>query len=726
MLTDVKTPQDIFFSPQRLLVPLFQRPYVWSREGQWAPLFEDVKRVATKVYEGQQPAPHFLGAVVLQQQPSSIGTLAVRTVIDGQQRLTTLQLFIDAAHERVVSHGFEALGKQLEVLVENADYFTQNPEDKFKVWPTNRDRPAFNAVMSAEVPVDYSKLEHAESRMVEAHQFFSASIESWLTEFEDREKAAQALVLTIRSLLQIVVIDLLADEDAQEIFETLNARGTPLTAADLIKNFVFQRLEVSPEAAEVAYHAYWEQFETPFWEKEVSAGRLTYTRSSLFLTQWLTAQTLSDITAREVFTQFKRFISDREEPVELLLPRLRKSAEVYRHFSDAAAQNTGKLDRLQLFVYRTLSMDSEVVKPLLLWLTDPEQEQVPVDQLNKTLITVESWLVRRAVLRASTKAYNWLLVDLLRELAKNPRELAGDVVELFFAKQTSPNTYWPGDDEVRQELRTSPIYKRIARARLRMILEAIEDHRRGWFKNDGSNPLADQPVIRGTSSIEHVIPQEWRTNWMGDEVDDENIDRDDLVHMLGNLALLTQSLNSKVSNGPWLGEDGKKEQFKAYSTILTTQEIVAVGVDEWTSSDVHRRTAALAEDFLKIWPVPEGHKGTVTGDRELTLYRVQVADLIKAGLIEPGQIIRARVMTHYGREAAVSEDGGIYLDGQRFETLSAAAKAVTGSTAEAGWWFWLVDTEGDRSFSDVRQVYFDSLQADAELDETSSEGDLII
>lgn len=104
-----------------------------------------------------------------------------------------------------------------------------------------------------------------------------------------------------------MTIQLLSNEDAQEIFETLNARGTPLTAADLIKNYLFQRLEKDALATESAYQDYWSDSETPFWEAEVTTGRIKYARSSLFLTQWLTAKTLKEIPAREVFMQFKRY-----------------------------------------------------------------------------------------------------------------------------------------------------------------------------------------------------------------------------------------------------------------------------------------------------------------------------------------------------------------------------------------------------------------------------------
>jgi uncharacterized protein with ParB-like and HNH nuclease domain len=145
-----------------------------------------------------------------------------------------------------------------------------------------------------------------------------------------------------------VVIELQADEDAQEIFETLNARGTPLTAADLIKNFVFQRLDVAPSQSEKAYHDYWEAFETPFWETEIASGRVTYSRSSLFLNQWLIAQSLKDVTAKEVFGQFKRHVADSNEPIDALLPKIRRNAEIYRSFTERAWSSTNILSRLEL------------------------------------------------------------------------------------------------------------------------------------------------------------------------------------------------------------------------------------------------------------------------------------------------------------------------------------------------------------------------------------------
>ncbi len=105
METQVRTPQTVFMHPQRLVVPLFQRPYVWNQENQWEPLWNDVVRVTDRIirHPHDKHYPHFLGAVVLQQVQNAVGTMQERTIIDGQQRLTTLQLLFDALHAELMA-----------------------------------------------------------------------------------------------------------------------------------------------------------------------------------------------------------------------------------------------------------------------------------------------------------------------------------------------------------------------------------------------------------------------------------------------------------------------------------------------------------------------------------------------------------------------------------------------------------------------------------------------
>lgn len=715
MLTQVRTPQEIFFMPQRLTVPLFQRPYVWSGEAQWRPLWEDIERLTERRMGGEPAATHFLGAAVLQQQAHVVGALAVRSIIDGQQRLTTLQILLDAMHGVMVARGYEMEALQLANLISNGPQYRADDDDEYKVWPTNRDRAAFRELMRATGPVDHAALNHSASRLTRAHAYFASNVDAWLGRDDSRIRAAN-LVSAVTTQLQLVVIELQYDEDAQEIFETLNARGTPLTPADLIKNYVFQRLDLPPERTEAAYFSHWADFETPFWEKDVTSGRVTYSRSSLFLNHWLIANTLTDVPAREVFAQFKRYSASVGDMGELL-PLIKAAADGYKDGIVRAADRTAVLDREAMFIYRTSTLDSAIVKPLLIWLRLPKQAEIPADQATKTLAVVESWLVRRALVRVNSQGSNRFLVDLLAHLSRqNPSEV-GDAAEDFLQRQTSTISYWPDDAEVRRELRSQPVYKKLRRGRLRMVLEAIEDHFRGFTSGRAKH---EQPVIRETCTIEHVMPQGWQRHWPLDgAVQDE---RDRRVQTLGNLTLVTQSLNSRVSNAPWDSIGGKRTALNEHTSLLMTRRIVESSPTLWDDDDIEARTRKLTDAILEIWPAPEGHhRSSPDGPQRVRRQnRVEVADLVRAGILQPGDLLWARAKSVSHRSAEVSEDGQLWVDGRAFATPSAAARTVTGSQSEAGWWFWLIDPGTKRSLDTLRSEYLEGIDGDdaeAELDD---------
>jgi hypothetical protein len=246
-----------------------------------------------------------------------------------------------------------------------------------------------------------------------------------------------------------------------------------------------------------------------------------------------------------------------------------------------------------------------------------------------------------------------------------------------------------------------------------MILEALEDRRRG-FGTESNGKFVGETVTRGTLSIEHVMPQEWRTNWKFPNDDDEDAtERDIKVHQIGNLTLVTKAFNSKLSNGGW---EEKKAAFKEHSTLLTTADVVNSDAP-WDDLGLETRSASLAKVITEIWTVPAENVGLKEDGVSNAGVRVKVADLVQAGLIRPGQVIFARTQAHLGVQAIVSEDGGIYFEDQRYETPSAAAKAVTKTQSEAGWWFWLVDMESGESLSSVRDVYRSTLEEEGDLEE---------
>jgi Protein of unknown function DUF262/Protein of unknown function (DUF1524)/Restriction Enzyme Adenine Methylase Associated len=708
----------VFNQPQRLVVPLFQRPYVWNEESQWAPLWLDLIRIAERMMAAPEtkPTPHFLGAVVLQQLQTTTGSLQVRTIIDGQQRLTTLQLLLDALHAELDACGAAQPAKRMETLVHNDESYREHDEDRFKVWPTNRDRPSFNAVMSAPTPVDYGSLGYS-GRLVEAHRFFAETAREWLlAEGPDQVGVrASAIELTAREHLQIVVIDLTADENAQEIFETLNARGAQLTAADLIKNFIFQRLMESGVDVEGAYETNWKEFETGFWETEFNFGRLRYTRSSVFLNHWLIAQTGEEISAREVFSRFKRYAdSEAFIPMAELLVRLRRSATVYRSFLEAVSNSTGTIDRLGMFAYRSAMLDVDVFKSVVLLLLDPELAPVPRGQLSIAVEAIESWLVRRRLVRANTNSYNQVAADLVMEIRKSDRLKAGSVTQAFFSAQTAASRYWPDDYEVGREVRSLSAYTRLRRSRLRMLLEAFEDHRRGWIGT--AEGLGGQRVLRGKYAIEHVMPQSWQTHWPIEQATEP--ERQSLIHVLGNLTLLTSALNSRVSNGPW---EQKRIDLKKHDVLKLNMDLLDTATDGWNEEAITTRTDEFARLVVAIWPVPDGHVSNFGNVVARPTRRVTIADLIGASILEPGTTLYCHRPSFAGRIGTVLTDGRIDVDGVAYATPSGAATGISGKS-ENGWRFFFLSPSGGRLLVDLWDEYVD--QSSVEVDENDMQDEV--
>jgi hypothetical protein len=700
------------------MVPLFQRPYIWSLEQQWLPLWKDIARVANRQLNDEAVhQPHFLGAVVLQQAQNRIGSLQERVIIDGQQRLTTLQLLLDALQRECRTVGAERSARKLRTLIENDEAYWDRPEDRFKVWPTNRDRSAFDSVMTADDALDHNHLTEPTSRLVQAHKFFTEQARIWLNEngSDDAIQRGEAIERSVRDMLQLVVIELDQDENAQEIFETLNARATPLTAADLIKNFIFQRLLDDSVDVETVYEGMWREFETGFWESMVQTGRINYPRSALFLNQWLIAKTGEEIVARELFSRFKSYaLEDSGSSMYSIVEQIHEASRIYRELIERAANPAGDLTRAQVFVYRTTVMESEVVKPLLLWLLDPEQPKIPGPQLDKALGVVESWLVRRMLVRATSQSYTQVVSELIVALNKSDRGNAGDVLEDWLRNQHGDNRYWPDDDELRRDVASLLAYRRLRSGRLRMVLESVEDHLRG-FDDLETSGMSEQRVTRGCFAVEHVMPRKWETNWPIEGGPEAKEERDRIIHTLGNLTLLTTKLNSSVSNGPWLGSPSKRNGIEQHTVLHINRDLLRLADDNWTEEKITDRTAGLIEVVLEVWPAPVGHR---SGSAQMSRVKrqVELRDLLSAGLLDVGQTLYPRNSAiGEAQTATVLSDGSIDIGGEIFATPSGAAQGMRG-VATNGWWFFLAH-KGDTSSSlrTLRLIYAEGLIDEVEV-----------
>jgi hypothetical protein len=214
-----------------------------------------------------------------------------------------------------------------------------------------------------------------------------------------------------------------------------------------------------------------------------------------------------------------------------------------------------------------------------------------------------------------------------------------------------------------------------------MVLEAVEDHLRGY---DGSKAsLTGQRVARDSHSIEHLLPQEWEANWsVGDDAEARQL-RESSVHLLGNLTLVTRPLNSKISNGQWLGPSGKLARLKSHDVMLMNQALKSEDL-EWDESRIEERTSEITEIILKIWPVPTGHVGlSDVPDQSVGASYVTVADLIREGLLSADQTLFGRGKYAEAR-ALVLADGDIQVGDMVFSTLRPAPDVMFGAAAQTG------------------------------------------
>ncbi len=593
--TNILTPKDLFQTPVCYTIPSFQRPYVWRHEEQWEPLWDDVRNLAetyldeldraegNRIEAEQRTKPHFLGAVVLQQVPTSARDIGQREVIDGQQRVTTLQLLLDAIQHIYEEKGLKGSATRLSKLVTNDPELVRDESHQaFKLMPTRSDREPFRHVMDNDLTVTAFE----ESLIVQAHEFFQEQVKKWLEDGIgwETEEAADALETAVTTMLQMVVIDLSTEDDPNVIFETLNARGTPLEQSDLIKNFVLSRAQQGRSGTEEL----WEGLDDAWWRETDRQGRLLRLRLDMLLNYWLAMRLGKEVPPSRVFTEFQRYAGDRS--IEEVMSVIRSDLGNYRRY-----QIEHRTSEEETFHYRTRVMQAGVITPVLLLLLSAEH--TPRIGAFRAL---ESFLVRRMVCRYTTKDYNRLTLDLAAALQEHGLERADKVVADFLKAQTAYSREWPSDETMIEDLESSPLYWLLTRGRLRLVLEGIESRLR--------SPKAEQPDVPRNLTIEHLMPVRWEANWeLPDGVDEElaRERRDRMVHTIGNLTLVNQKLNSALSNGAW---EDKLEGLLEHSVMTLNSELR--NQPHWDEDAIRHRSRRMGQLIAECWPGPHAREWT--------------------------------------------------------------------------------------------------------------------
>lgn len=613
---------NIFEKKLRLEVPLFQRQYVWSLEQQWEPLWEDISRKFTEYIDGRKDAPvHFLGAMVFDQKQTPTTHVERRQVIDGQQRLITLLIFLAAFRDFCVEQACEELAKECDSFVLNKGMMADPEVDKFKVWPTQLDRSQFNDVIvsGSRVAVEkkhplirrkYSRKPDKRPRIIEAYLFFHDQLsEFFMGNVSELPLAGDNPLVSrldecfqaLKNALQVVVVDLEKDDDPQVIFETLNARGAPLLPADLLRNFIFLRAARNGEPQEALYDEYWRRFDDPFWRHEVRQGRLFRPRSDLFMQHFLASRQTVDIPIKHLFVEYKFWI-ERKKPFSTIRDEL---AALARQGDDFRRIIEPKKDDFLFPLSNFLEcFDIRTGYPLLLALLDAK---ITEDEWSVISVTLESYLLRRSVCGFTTKGYNRIFLTLTRFL--HQEGFTSENIRKYLPGLKGESTEWPNNETFWSYWQSQHAYQTLNNAKIVHVLRRLND---SYFGSKTERINIDSPL-----TVEHILPQGWRENWflpdgskgltfqeiLESNPDDSRVEatrrRDSLLQTFGNLTILTQALNSSISNSTW---EIKKPELLRSSLLSINQQLHALEV--WNEETIERRSKELFERAISIWPGP--------------------------------------------------------------------------------------------------------------------------
>ena len=580
-------------------IPVFQRPYAWKRDIQWQPLWKDIRGVAQRILNQDRNSkirPHFMGAIVLQQQKSNTGEVTKRLVVDGQQRLTTLQLFIKAAEQVFQSQDDSTRADRLRELTANQrSHWGEDSDNETKIRQSNlSDQMAFQTAIRSH----YSDEHNQPSSIGQAYRFLKMVASEWLNnQPENRTARADALEETLTRYFEIAVIDLDEDEEPHNIFETLNARGEPLEQSDLIKNTIMYEANVVDDAR--LARNLWGMFDDEWWRK--STGE-TQKRMHIdrFLNFWMMMRTLDNVKKDEVAKEFRSYVEKKngesqQSTIDTITKEIRQAGKIYKDLEEI------KVPGFETFLKRMKALDLGVITPLLIWLYKSE---VPQERLRRSIDVLESYVVRRTLYGLPTAGLNRFFISLLERLERDHTAHADCIIISFLESQTADNRLWPEDWILREAL-TGPIKGKGMIARRKMVLEAIEL----YIRSDESEPLGPTDGL----TVEHIMPKQWQQHWPLPERTDSSIEdeflriRSDAIESIGNLTLTTSKLNSKLSNGPWAR---KREALMNHSSLFLNKKLLQNAPEVWDEDAIMERSKYLAEIILQIWPYADKFTGS--------------------------------------------------------------------------------------------------------------------
>lgn len=568
-------------------IPVYQRNYDWKYD-QCRQLLIDILEVGKN---SEIPA-HFIGSIVyILDSVYSIGDVTEFTVIDGQQRITTIILIY--AVIRYLAEKYE--NKKLQEKIEET--YLKNkfaPEsEKLKLKSTENNRDSLNFVLDFK-DGNYWKGDY--SRIIENFNFFKDQIN--IDNYET----------VLNGLNKLIFVEIALDrknDNPQRIFESINSTGLDLSQADLIRNYILMGLKRDEQ--EKLFKNYWEPI-----EKNAKDETLNKNEVSRFIRDYLTLKNKTVPKENDVYATFKKQFPNRDEDFNNVLSELLKLSAFYNKLLNPENEKEKTINR-ELEYIKQLEINS--MYPFLVKV----YEDYSIDTINKEIFIdilklLQSFVFRRLIVGVGANSMYQIFMTLYTKVEKEKYLYS---IKKALMQGTGPDRF-PKNDEVIEFLKKREVYKFRPKNRT-YLFEKLENYNNKELVN--IKELIDEHDL----TIEHIFPQSPDLKWfkeLGKE-ECESI-KENHLHTIGNLTL--SGNNGPLGNKSFIEKrdmnNGNGEQGYKFSRLWLNRDLQKL--EAWNKSEIEKRTKTITNRFLEIWTIPDDIQIDSAADKnEINIFEVE-------------------------------------------------------------------------------------------------------
>lgn len=549
---------DFISEKRTFVIPVYQRNYDWITKN-CEQLFEDIENIIIN------KKPHFIGTFVYLEN-SGADIFRELIIIDGQQRITSITLFVKALYD---------LTDDVEIKEDIHSTFIKHSRGelrgKCKLRPTEYDCATFEKLMSETFDENNFSANEKGSRMYRNYIFFREKISnSGYTPKDFFYATGQINIVSI----------LLEEENPQEIFESLNSTGLDLTKADLIRNFLLMPLAY--EVQEHLYKTYWLEI-----EKLLRPSN----NVEIFLLQYLIAKLKTNdayamkVSPNNLYVVFKKFFRDACSDTEACLKDLLRYAKYFCRFLFNEETKFENLSALDKKFYELMFLLKANYAPIILMYLLDRNERDPFDEA--TFINFVDALISLSFRAKVCKSSGITPQFAGNVLARLNKENFLDANKFWRALLDSSKVTFKSDKNFRVALINNNLYETIKSDGCKYMLYSLERAAR-----------AKELPAYSAATVEHILPQKLNSKWE-DYLRERNDSQthEQWLHTLGNLTL--------TAYNPELGNKNFDDKKKIYEQSNFYYTRALKDYPEWTSRQIQERAQKLADEAIKIWILPK-------------------------------------------------------------------------------------------------------------------------